>query len=595
MNERLRIVGISIVIFAVLLGTIASVQSQGTPFTIYGQVFDSDGLTPVDGVTVNVTNLATGSSVDPVVTAEGGWYSVNLGNLDPAPAHSAGDNIQIVADAGPCKINTTVVPRAAQSPQQVDLILQADDTAPTITDLQPAEGSCVTTGTPEICANYSDATGINQSSVMMKVDGYPVEANVTETGVCYTPTTSLGEGEHTVMVNVSDICSNPNSTSWTFTVDTMAPTISDLMPVDGACVTDSTPEICANYSDGSGSGIDTSSVTMKVDGTPVTIVPTETGVCYTPTTSLGEGGHTVMVNVSDQCGNPSSMSGAFSVDTMPPAIVFNEPPTPENNSEVTVNYVNVSVTVTDSGCGVDTTTVVLVWNGTAYPMIGTGSNYFLNMTDLPNGDHTYRVQANDTAGNPRVSDTRVVAVNVAEYIASVTLTSGYNLISVPVNDTSVTTASTLVAKIGVNCTEVIKWNSTLQQLVSYIPGVPLNNFDIVGGEGYFVNVNNPTIVAFTGLGWESPFTISLVTGTATANNLIGMPVNDTSVTNASTLAAKIGANCTEVVRWDSATQAYVSYIPGVPLNNFDIVGGEGYFVNVVNPTDVMFEGAPWEN
>ena len=593
MNERLGIAGISIVIFAVLLGTMAPVQAVGTSFTIGITVYDTDGTTPVDGVTVTVTNLATGSSVDPVVTADGGRCIVNLANLKPNEAHGAGDNIQIVADAGPCKMNTTVVPRAATSPQYVDLILQGDITAPAITDLQPADGACVTTGTPEICANYSDATGINTSSVTMKVDGADVTITPTETGVCYTPGDNLDEGEHTVMVNVSDICGNPSSMSWVFTVDTIAPAISDLMPVDGACVRIGTPEICANYSDGSGSGIDTSSVTMKVDGTPVTITPTETGVCYTPTTSLGEGGHTVMVNVSDICGNPSSMSWSFTVDTIPPAIVFNEPPTPANNSEVTVNYVNVSVTVTDAGCGVDAATVVLEWNGTVYPMIGAGSNYFLNMTDLPNGDHNYRVQANDTAGNPRVSDTRVVTVNVTEmeYNFTLELVTGYNLISVPVNDPSVTNASSLAAKIGGNCTEVVKWDSTLQQLVSHLVGWELNNFAVVGGEGYYVNVNNPTSVEFSGDGWTSPFEMTL----AVNFSQIGMPVNDTSVTNAATLAAKIGGNCTEIVKWDSATQTYVSYLPGWPTNNFFVVGGEGYLVNLVNPTDVTFEGAPWEN
>ena len=501
MRKKLISIGITIVVFAALLGTIASVQSQGAPFTIYGQVFD--GTTPVDGVTVTVMNLETGSSVAPEVTANDGWYSVNLGNLDPNPAHSEGDQIQIVADDGFCKINTTVVPRAAQSPQQVDLILQADDTAPTITDLQPADGSCVNDSTPEICANYSDASGIN-----------------------------------------------------------------------------------------------TSSVTMKVDGTPVTITPTETGVCYTPTTSLGEEEHTVMVNVSDVCGNPSSMSWSFTVDTTAPAIEFNEPPTPANDSEVTVNYVNVSVNVTDDGCGIDNVTVVLTWNETAYQMVEymfafTEGKYFLNMIDLPNEEYTYWVAADDIAGNTGVSETRVVTVNVTEmeYSFTIEFVTGYNLKSVPVNDTLVTNASSLATKIGVNCTEVVRWDSATQAYVSHITGLPLNDFDIAGGEGYFVNVNNPSIVVFTGQGWESPFAISLVNNF----NVIGMPVNDTLVTNASSLATKIGVNCTEVVRWDSATQAYVSHITGLPLNDFDIAGGEGYFVNIVNPTDVTFEGGPWQD
>lgn len=88
---------------------------------------------------------------------------------------------------------------------------------------------------------------------------------------------------------------------------------------------------------------------------------------------------------------------------------------------------------------------------------------------------------------------------------------------------------------------------------------------------------------------EYNFTIDFVTD----YNMISVPLNDTSVVNASSLAMKVGANCTEIVKWDSATQAYVSYIPGVPLNDFNTAGGEGYLVNVVYLTEVTFEGEPW--
>jgi len=131
-----------------------------------------------------------------------------------------------------------------------------------------------------------------------------------------------------------------------------------------------------------------------------------------------------------------------------------------------------------------------------------------------------------------------------------------------------------------------------QRYVSYVPGVPLNNFDVVGGEGYFVKMIDPTTVIFTGKGWESPFTRSLLT----SYNMIGIPVNDTSVTNASLLAAKIGGgNCIQISKWDTVEQRYVSYVPGVPLNNFDIVGGEGYFVKMIGPATVIFEGEAWSD
>jgi hypothetical protein len=497
MDNRKRL-GVILIVGALLLALSVPVQSMGVSFTIYGQVFDIDGTTPADGVTVIATNLVTGSSVDPTVTAGGGWYAVNLGNLKPNEAHSAGQNIQIAASIGLCKNITTVIVRAATSPQLVNLVLQGESSLPTITNRLPANGTCVTDSTPVICANYSDAVGIDNASVRIEVDGANVtgSATVTGGGVCYTPGANLSDGVHTVRVNVSDVCGNKNTTSW-----------------------------------------------------------------------------------------------IFMVDTIPPIILFNEPPTPTNNSEITVRSVNISANVTDSGCGVNTATVALIWNGTAYPMLVSGSTYYLAMHNLSNRAYSYQVQANDTGGNTRLSGLRVVTVNVTQYSVTLDLLTGYNLISLPVNDPTITTASTLANKIGANCTEVVKWDSALQQLVSYVIYAPLNNFALLPGVGYFVNVLGPTMSAFTGDGWTSPFNSSLVVG----YNFIGIPVNDTSVTNAASLAAKIGGSCTELVRWDSASQAYVSYIPGVPLNNFPVRRGEGYLANMNNSANVTFAGAPWHN
>jgi hypothetical protein len=126
----------SVVLVAALIGLMIPVQALGTPFIIYGQVFDTDGTTPLDGVTVTVTNLATGSSVTPEVTASGGWYLVDLGNLSPNDAHAAGDNIEISADNGAGKTSTTVVSRAESSPQLVKLVLQ--DGSPVIPGFEAA-------------------------------------------------------------------------------------------------------------------------------------------------------------------------------------------------------------------------------------------------------------------------------------------------------------------------------------------------------------------------------------------------------------------------------------------------------------------------
>ena len=185
------------------------------------------------------------------------------------------------------------------------------------------------------------------------------------------------------------------------------------------------------------------------------------------------------------------------------------------------------------------------------------------------------------------------SVTVSKLMYTIELVTGYNMISMPLNDTSVTNASSLIDKIGADCTEVSKWDKDTQGWKAYAPGQPaIFDFDIGGGEGCFVSMSGPATVVFTGMGWTSPFTISLVTG----YDMIGIPVNDTSVTNASSLIDKIGVDCTEVSKWDKDTQGWKAYAPGQPsIFDFDIGGGEGCFVSMADDAEVTFEGEPWSD
>ena len=120
-----RIMGsIVVFVFAVIFfAAIAPVQAQ--PYAVYGQVFDTDGTTTVDGVSVTVTCLETTESLS-TTTPIGGWYSVTLGN--PPYSVTLGDTLRIVADAGDGRTNTTEV-EATGAPQHVDLILQVPQPA----------------------------------------------------------------------------------------------------------------------------------------------------------------------------------------------------------------------------------------------------------------------------------------------------------------------------------------------------------------------------------------------------------------------------------------------------------------------------------
>jgi hypothetical protein len=71
-----------------------------------------------------------------------------------------------------------------------------------------------------ISADYSDAgSGINTSSVALKIDGTLVDATITGTRASYTPAVPLANGEHHIEVNVSDSEGNQAHQAWSFLVE----------------------------------------------------------------------------------------------------------------------------------------------------------------------------------------------------------------------------------------------------------------------------------------------------------------------------------------------------------------------------------------
>ena len=192
---------------------------------------------------------------------------------------------------------------------------------------------------------------------------------------------------------------------------------------------------------------------------------------------------------------------AVQADTTP--VITFESPTPANGTTVNVDHINITASVTTSSNVAD---VLLNWNGENSTMVLISSGtWSLTMTGLSNGDYTFKTYANDTEGNMGESDeTRTVTVNeTGGYSYTSQLPELYSIIALPLNDSSVANASTLATKIGDKCTEIVKWDSATQRYNSYVPGAPLNNFVVTGGEGYFVNVDNQTSVVFTGEAWSN--------------------------------------------------------------------------------------------
>jgi len=156
--------------------------------------------------------------------------------------------------------------------------------------------------------------------------------------------------------------------------------------------------------------------------TPVPVAGVFITVDFTVNSSAADGVY--MLDLSNEALNKETNAyilgvvvndGTATVDATPPEIQFVEPPTPKNNTEINVNYVNVTVNVTDN-FNLEDTIAVLWWDGgnetmTNIEYAGTEARFYFNKTGLTDGTYSYRVYANDTAGNMGVSETRVVTIS----------------------------------------------------------------------------------------------------------------------------------------------------------------------------------------
>ncbi len=99
------------------------------------------------------------------------------------------------------------------------------------------------------------------------------------------------------------------------TIDSAPPKVSGVSPGRSATTESDRPLIYATLSDEGGTGVDTNSVRIKVDGDDVTGQATVTPVFFnlTPTHALSVGAHTVQVTLADRAGNADTTQWQFKV------------------------------------------------------------------------------------------------------------------------------------------------------------------------------------------------------------------------------------------------------------------------------------------
>ena len=278
-----------------MLPTDGSILANSPP-AISAQYQDAGGIDvskvqlTIDGaaVTGSAAISATGISYQPVTALADGTHAIALTVVDMAG-------------------------NAASSTWSITL----DTVVPAISAATPADGSAQASGTPAISVQYQDAGGVDLSKVQLTVDGVNITASATVsgTGISYQPAVALAEGQHAIALTVADLAGNSNQLTWSFSVDTILPTISLQTPADGSILANTAPAISAQYQDAG--GIDVSKVQLTIDGAAVTgsAAISATGISYQPATALAQGMHAIVLTVVDVAGNSSQSAWSFNSAT----------------------------------------------------------------------------------------------------------------------------------------------------------------------------------------------------------------------------------------------------------------------------------------
>ena len=200
--------------------------------------------------------------------------------------------------------------------------------APVITILSPSGGSYVSNSKQPVVFTVVDeagGSGINLSSLVVKLDGTAVASNTITTtvitngySVTYTPASAVSDGSHTVTVAVSDNDGNAaTAKSTTFTVDTVPPTLNISAPADGISVNTKSLTVAGTTNDSTSSPV---TVKITLNGTDQGSVSVGSNGAFSKSVTLADGSNTIVITATDAAGKASSVTRTVKLDTSVPTV-----------------------------------------------------------------------------------------------------------------------------------------------------------------------------------------------------------------------------------------------------------------------------------
>jgi subtilisin/minor extracellular protease Epr len=229
-----------------------------------------------------------------------------------------------------------------------------DVVGPAISNLNPADGSFINDVTPTISALLTDASGIDDASIVMTLDDVRVDHIYDNaTGLVYynvPDAESLTEGLHNATLDVNDTLGNHANASWSFTVDITPPSTVNLN-----ATTETYPDINLTWTAATDNfGVDyyniyrnTSETINKATDLLATVSGTATS--YTDSSGTAETTYYYAVCAVDLAGNEAELSNIANATVAPAANVMHVASIDMWYTKIGRNYrIYTEVTVVDS-------------------------------------------------------------------------------------------------------------------------------------------------------------------------------------------------------------------------------------------------------
>jgi hypothetical protein len=209
-------------------------------------------------------------------------------------------------------------------------------------------------------------------------------------------TRTLSNANHTIAARARDAAGNTRtSTSVSFTVDNVAPTISITSPLPYAWVS-SNLTATATVTDQSVAGVQ-----FTVDGSNVgsedTVAPFSLNIS---TAAMAAGSHTLRGIARDRAGNiTSSANVVFRVDRAAPTVSISAPAPGATVS----GTVSATATVADAGSGIARVQFLIDGQQFGAPVTASPYRIQIQTTSMTNANHTISARVSDAAGNQTTS------------------------------------------------------------------------------------------------------------------------------------------------------------------------------------------------